>query len=70
MFSEEKAMTTQGKSVAAGYALDCIARAEAATAKMPPNPEHELAKGIVYALLAISEILETTEVEPPVFGRD
>ena len=61
-------MSIEGKSVAAGYALDCIAKAEHATRGAAPDAALELAKAQVYATLAVVEALEGAE--PPVFGRD
>jgi hypothetical protein len=61
-------MTTEGKSVAAGYALDCIARAEHATRGLPPAADLELAKAQVYATLAIAEAIE--DGDGAVFTRD
>jgi hypothetical protein len=61
-------MSTEGNSVAAGYALDCIAKAEHATRGLPPDPALELAKAQVYAVLAVAEALEDSD--GPVFTRD
>jgi hypothetical protein len=65
-------MTSEGKSVAASYAMDCISRADMAGQGLPPDPALEVAKAQVYATLALVETLERLEAngEPPVFGRD
>ena len=54
-------MTTDGKSMAADYALDCVSRAERAEQGLPPDPDRELRKAQVYATLALVEVLETRE---------
>lgn len=63
-------MSSEGKSVAAQYALDLIAEAEYATKGQPPDAAQLIAKAQVYAILAVAEAIETAEVESPVFGRE
>lgn len=59
---------TEGKSVAADFALDCLAKAEHATRGAAPDAQLEVAKAQVYAILAVVEALEGAD--GPVFGRD
>jgi hypothetical protein len=64
-------MSSEGNSVVAGYALDCISRAEIASQGLPPDPTLEVAKAQVYATLAVVEVLERIEQSgDPVFTRD
>lgn len=64
-------MTTEGKSVAANSAVDCIERADQATIGQPPDPDRELRKAQVYATLAVVEVLERIEQsDDPVFTSD
>jgi hypothetical protein len=64
-------MSTEGNSAAAGYAMDCISRSEYATQGLPPDPDRELRKAQVYAILAVVEVLERIEQSgDPVFTRD
>jgi hypothetical protein len=62
---------TEGNSIAAQAAVDCIDRAEHATRGAPPDADRELRKAQVYATLAVVEVLERIEQSgDPVFTRD
>ena len=59
---------TEGRSVAADFAVECIEQADHAVRGAAPDPELLLRKAQVYATLAVVEALEGAE--GPVFTRD